>query len=514
MRFNTITCLAVLLLTAVSVNANTVWNAVDANDIADGYSNWNIANNWTLGVPGTAAPADTKAVFNVAAAVECRLTDPQACVDLVMGDGGAAVAPEDNLLRIMEGGSLNTTGSWMSIGYNHPAKLVVEKGGVYQHAGHFWWGMHTGGDAVVEIDGGFVTNGGSFGLGEYFGPSGDHGQCKVYIRNDGELNIHHWSGGLTSAHPVFWNDSLIDIEFGKMVIRNNSAGEANEYIAAGKITGFGIVGNAAAVYANGVTTITADDPMDRAPAYTTVLAGPVNLTWTNLPPVAPATDVWVDVWFGTDPNKLSLAYSNVVTQGKNATSAVVDALSITEPTTYYWQVDSYVYGDPAIVDYSDPNIPVLEGAVTPFDVTFNTPPSVVIETAPTMTWINEPIPLDSTLTDDHPEQVTYLWTSDDPNALFLPSNTVADPTVAVDYHAAQFTVTVTVDDGFNVPASASVTHDCAASPCQAADSLGFDDLYLGDIVGDCVIDLRDFAAIAREWLTDYALTGPAPVPQP
>lgn len=514
MRCKNIVCLTVILLTAGLVSANTVWNAVDANSIAAGYSNWNIASNWTNGVPGVAAPADTKAVFNVAAAVEARVTDSQTCQDLVMGDGGNAVVPEDNLLRIMDGGTLTTTGGWMAVGYNHPAKLIVEEGGVYHHNGHFWWGGWTGGEGVIEINGGTVSNGGDFSMG---GHPQAGGTAHVYL-NSGLLRIHHWGDPSTAIY----DGSALDIKFGTFEITNDGdqTTQASNYIAAGKITGFGGLTTPVAVFANGVTTVTAPDPMNRFPAYTTVLAGDVDLTWTNLAPVAPATDVWVDVWFGTDPNKLSLAYSKVVAEGENTTSVTVGAPSITEPTTYYWQVDSYLYGDPAIVDYSDPNIPVIEGDVTPFEVTNDTPPSIVIETAPTVTWIGEPIQLDSTLTDDHPENVDYLWTamsdgvSIDPNVVFSPSNTVADPTVTVDYHSGPFTVIVTVYDGFNPEASASVTHDCAESPCQAATAvLNLDDVYVGDIAVDCKIDLVDFAVMARQWLTDYTLTGPVPFPQ-
>lgn len=491
-----------LLMTAFAV-ANTEWIG-DANDVA----NWGRAANWTNGIPGTAAPADVKAVFKVPGAVECQVTDARACLDLVQGDGGPG-----GVLRVTNGATLTTTGDWMAIGYNNTAKLIVEEGGVCNFGGHLWWGMHTGADSIVQIDGGFVTNTGSFGLGEYFGTAGDHGQCKVYINNDGELNIHHWSGGLTSANPVFWNGSLIDIGFGRMVIRNDSAAQATEYINAGKITGFGGLSTPTAVFANGVTTITAPDPMHRAPAYTTILAGDVDLTWTNLAPVAPAADVWVDVWFGTEPNKLSLAYSKVLTKGKNTTSVSVNAPFVAEPTTYYWQVDSYLHGDPAVVVYDVNNI--VTGAVTPFNVTTNTPPSVAIVTPPTATWIDQPIQLDSTVTDDHPEQITYLWTSDEPNAVFSPGNTVADPSVTVDWHAAQFVVTVTVTDGVNPPASANVTHDCATDPCQAATAvIHLNDVYLGDIAVDCKVNLTDFAAIARQWLTDYTLTGPVPIPVP
>lgn len=517
MRSKNIVLLAVVLSMAGFSAATTVWNAVDANDIAAGYSNWNLADNWTAGIPGTAAPADTKAVFNVPAAVECRVTDAQTCQDLVMGDGGTAVAPEDNLLRIVDGGILNTTGGWMAVGYNKPAKLIVETGGEYHHAGHFWWGGWAGGDGVIEINGGTVTNNQDFSMGGHPVPGG---VAHVYIRDGGLLRIHHWGDPSTAIY----DGSVLDIEFGKFEIYSDGdqTTQALNYITAGKITGFGGLSTPTAVFANNVTTITAPDPMNRFPAYTTVLAGDVDLTWTNLAPVAPATSVWVDVWFGTDPNKLSLAYSKVVTEGENTMSVTVGAPSITEPTTYYWQVDSYLYGDPAVVNYNEPNFPVLEGLVIPFDVTNNTPPTIVIDTPRTATWINEPIQMDSTLTDDHPEQVSYLWTATsggieltEPNVVFLPNNTVADPTVTVNYHSGPFTVTVTVGDGFNVPDSASITHDCAESPCQAATAIiHLNDLHPADIAVDCVVNLTDFAAIAREWLTDYTLSGPMPIPAP
>lgn len=515
MRLKKIVCLAAVLFVGGFASATTVWNAVDANDLTTGYANWGDAGNWTNGLPGLGTetpPLDNKAVFNVPAAVEARVTDAQICKDLVMGDGGSAVVPEDNLLRIMKGGALTTTGGWMAVGYNHPAMLVVEEGGFYEHVGHFWWGGWTGGEGVIEINGGIVVNGGDFSMGGH--PSAG-GTARVYL-NAGLLSIDHWGDASTAIH----DGSVMDIQFGTFEIFDDGdqTGQVSDYILAGKITGFGGLTTPVAVYANGVTTVTAPDPMHRYPVYTEVQASDaLLLTWTNLAPVAPASDVWVDVWFGTDPNKLSPVYTKALATGKNETSVTVDASLIAEPkTTYYWQVDSYLYGDPAVVDYGDPNIPVVAGMVTPFDVTDNTPPSVSIDTLPTATWIGEPIDLKITLNDNRPEEVTYLWTSDDPNAVFLPSEFAAEPSVVVDYHSGPFTVTVTVDDnsGVNPTASASVTHDCAESPCQAATAvINLDEVYVGDIAVDCKIDLADFAALARGWLADYALTEPMPIPQ-
>lgn len=66
--------------------------------------------------------------------------------------------------------------------------------------------------------------------------------------------------------------------------------------------------------------------------------GNVTLSWTNLPPVAPATETYVDILFGTDPNALGLAVDGQLTG-----STVVDA---PQAGTYYWRIDAYPDGDP------------------------------------------------------------------------------------------------------------------------------------------------------------------------
>jgi alpha-galactosidase len=82
-----------------------------------------------------------------------------------------------------------------------------------------------------------------------------------------------------------------------------------------------------------------EHPMAPSPNIgATVPAGNVALGWTNLPPTT-GTDVWVDVWFGTNP----AALTQIVTQGLNATTATVNAPGA---NTYYWRVDSYLDGVP------------------------------------------------------------------------------------------------------------------------------------------------------------------------
>jgi len=95
-------------------------------------------------------------------------------------------------------------------------------------------------------------------------------------------------------------------------------------------------------------------PLDPSPQDgATVPAGDVELSWTNLPPHL-GTDVWVDVWFGTDP---VTDFTKVVNAGLNTTFVTVNAPIA---GTYYWQVNSYLDGSPS----GDP----VEGSVFIFYV--------------------------------------------------------------------------------------------------------------------------------------------------
>ncbi len=67
-----------------------------------------------------------------------------------------------------------------------------------------------------------------------------------------------------------------------------------------------------------------------------VPAGNIQLSWRNLTPNV-GSDVYVDVWFGTN----SGALTRIVTGGLNTINAMVSA---TGGATYYWRVDSYLNG--------------------------------------------------------------------------------------------------------------------------------------------------------------------------
>jgi alpha-galactosidase len=70
----------------------------------------------------------------------------------------------------------------------------------------------------------------------------------------------------------------------------------------------------------------------------TVPAGDLTLSWTNLAPTT-GTDVWVDVWFGTNPGTMT----KVAALQQNLTSFLVN---LPGAATYYWRIDSYLDGSP------------------------------------------------------------------------------------------------------------------------------------------------------------------------
>jgi len=83
-----------------------------------------------------------------------------------------------------------------------------------------------------------------------------------------------------------------------------------------------------------VVPVTPDNPI---PAFGKVVpAGDVTLTWTNLAP-NPGSRMYVDVWFGTDPETLEQHIGRGLNTSVHTVKAPVAG-------TYHWRVDSYVNG--------------------------------------------------------------------------------------------------------------------------------------------------------------------------
>lgn len=153
---------------------------------------------------------------------------------------------------------------------------------------------------------------------------------------------------------------------------------------------------------------------------------PVTLEWENMDPNV-GDSVYVDVWFGTDPNKNEpTKYWKLegVSGVANLDNVTVEGLA---PGIYYWQVDSYITGDPAVV--TDPC--AVEGAVYMFT---NDGPVAIDSMVPDMiTWSGQPLYLFADVNDDGGSDLTYLWSTDTlpagVTAEFAPSDDVPNPTV-------------------------------------------------------------------------------------
>ncbi|BCX46294.1 VonWillebr and factor type A [Haloferula helveola] len=87
----------------------------------------------------------------------------------------------------------------------------------------------------------------------------------------------------------------------------------------------------------GTLTVLFISPNNPAPAFGAVVPlGDVDLTWSNLAPSV-GSDVWVDVWFGTDPGSLAQVASNQLN---------LETFTVSAPAadSYYWRVDSHLDG--------------------------------------------------------------------------------------------------------------------------------------------------------------------------
>ena len=157
------------------------------------------------------------------------------------------------------------------------------------------------------------------------------------------------------------------------------------------------------------------------------------LSWTNLPPTT-GSDVWVDVYFGTDANALDALITNPE-DGLNVTSVTVDASVIGQ--TYYWQVDSYINGS----RIGDPN----EGTLYTFYAA-DLPPSIVDAGVDMITWYGQGVQLDATVGDDGVSALTYLWSAVPAEGVVFSDETAEAPIVTIS--KASYSAARIVNAGF------------------------------------------------------------------
>ena len=397
------------------------------------------------------------------------------------------------------GGVVNSTG-WLMIAGNSIVKGEAYVGGVLNSEGHLW--MATGSDSVATLDiydGGEVNVGQNIGLGTVNANDPSGGVATINVHG-GVLDLYQWSN--TGS---IQDGSVIDIEFGTVIVGGNRVNAAEDYAAAGKITAFGGESTLNIVYDSGTnkTTITANDPFEAYPAMgqEDIYYEGVELSWKNKEPNwIGATDPKVTVWFGqveegeTEPNKAGGLYTKVL---ENEPWSEYMSVAVDTPVagTYYWQVELV-----------DSFLDAPDSRIYHFTTTDNAPPTVDAG-ADIVSWAGKETPLNATITDEGTANIS--WSADPSAGVTFSSTIISNPTVTVD-SAGSVVLTVTADDGFNDPVSDTVVLSVYEDACQAArEGAGLDEEYPGDFDGDCIIELEDFAAeIAPGWLDNYALTAP------
>ena len=482
MRSRIVLCICItLLLMAGVASAATVWNPAANGIVPPATADWGDAANWTNEVPGV---NDNKAVFNVADAAECVVSDAQTLGDIVQGDGS-----DGGVIRIQNGGSITTTGGWAGIGYNSTANLVVEDGGTMNFGGHSWIGFQAGAVGTVDINGGTVNVAGMFGLGW------DGGTGYVNV-NDGLLALSNIHGdGASSIKGA----SVLDIELGSVTLPGDFTSVIGTYAAAGKILAWGGIGTLDVVFADGVTTVTAVHPLKPFPTNDSLVPpGDVELSWTLPDPCVPGQPVNVDVYFTDDLTALQ-QFTNPaairVVSNQNVTSVVVQTQS---KTWYYWAIDAYI---------GDPNGPIL-GPI--FKLFADNEPPRVDAGADVVTWLTDgsvDVALDATVTDD--EAYTVQWTViSEPNVPNSPDAVITDPsaedTVVTLSASGEYVLKLEANDG-EYTGSDTVTINVYNDSCEAAKSLPDFEPLPGDINEDCIVDVLDIVILLEYWLQCNAL---------
>jgi hypothetical protein len=231
----------------------------------------------------------------------------------------------------------------------------------------------------------------------------------------------------------------------------------------------------------------------------------LELNWTNMNPNNPSDPVYVDVWFGTDPNDYN-DFNKVVDAVAEANSVTVDASTLGE--TYYWQVNSYIYGSSHI---NEPNM--VEGFIWRFHAVSDIPVSV--DAGDNMiTWSGQAVALEPTIEDDEVSDLTYAWSADPNDGVVFSDPGVKDPSVTITKatdNPSVVTLTVSAEDDVSSDED-TMTIDVYDNPCLAS-IIGLGQEYdPSDFDADCDTDIEDYAEIAEDWLVDYTLTAPVEKP--
>lgn len=537
MRKKMVFCVMVLFAVgAVSLAVDAHWQPVlDPNDPgASAY--WMVDQNWSTGIaPNGTDQTIWMATANSAVCVLESGNDIQ-INQLKLGEG----SDQSNNGHLIVKGIITTADNWSGVGaWGGQTGILEVDGGQFNtiNGGHMWCGnqgdgtliMRNGGQINIGVQTNPTGNPNSTGAQLGLGWDGTTGVGRAFIY-DGLLTVNNWNISSINANTP----SFIDIERGTLSIGgyhfspDDGSGTAVDVCARdGRIRGFGdanfdkklnvdnagnnnendIINNVLLTWDGTRTIVTAVHPQQPAPSFDEVLvAGDIELGWNNWDPNQPGDAVTVDVWIGTDPNKLGANYSEVdagrdVTNDGGRSTKVVNLM---EPGIYYWQVDttngpgSFHEGDLfwfEVVNYKAPKLTGAQSVITTLDLL----PATI---SAAITTYGTPL-----------TSVEYTLLSDDLNfpagANAVLTEDVSDlqnPTATLTTDmAGTYKVKLVVEDG-TTTIEKLIEVDVYADACQAKkDSPSGWVANYYDRNGDCFVKIDDFAVFAEAWLNDTTM---------
>ena len=245
--------------------------------------------------------------------------------DVYLGISGNSNIP------VIDGSQPAASFQWLCVSFDEtPARLSIEAGGQMGVPGCMVWvGGHPWGTnecyGIVNIDGAgsvgyaenwYISGGGGSNPGTGIVNITHGGQMitgggETYIgtgsSGSGTVNIYEGSmlyggGSLTiGVHGLI--DIRGDADTAKFILNGNQTTLVDDYVADGKIRGFGRVGNVAVTYEEGLdqTVVT----VDTVPPCTEYLAADLNLDcYINMKDLAVFAEDWMKCTVNSDPDCL------------------------------------------------------------------------------------------------------------------------------------------------------------------------------------------------------------------
>jgi hypothetical protein len=348
-------------LLALNLQAQTTDSWRPANN---GSTNlwWSTAANWSLGHPPGVSPAPgEKADFNSSSQIPCWLNSAVLPAQVVIGDNGPG-----NLV-IVNGGSLVTSNftvppnnAWNAFGYNSLTRVEIVTGGSMIISNHLWVGQNANAIATFVMNGGTATVMGMLGVGWNGGATLGRGEI---LMNGGTLNLAQWNPTSTMG-PA----SDLDIRRGTVVITGDCVDSVNNFIALGRISGYGGVGTVNVLYDTNLnqTILTATAVPGAGGPY------PATAWPTNINPNLFA-DYWVADGSLSAPNanwSNALGVKNdgdqsvadVTLQGLGGKRATSNNINVWDTNWQAWNTNALI--DILLCAYGDANI--LRSATDPY----------------------------------------------------------------------------------------------------------------------------------------------------